>query len=77
MTLENWQLPLFGSIHQLQPNPAILEVSLAGETISVISDASVQKSKQSGFAWTIAHGPRPLWKGVGVAPGTEEDLYSG
>jgi len=56
MTLDNWQLPLFGLIHRLQPNPAILEVSLAGETILVISDASVQKSKQSSFAWIIAHG---------------------
>jgi len=76
-TLEHWQLPLFGSIHRLQPTPAILEVNMEGETLSVISDASVQKSKQSGFAWTIAHGPRPLWKGVGVAPGAEDDLYSG
>jgi len=76
-TLENWQLPLFGPIHRLQPNPAILEVSLADEAISVISDASVQKSKQSGFAWTIAHGPRILWRGVGLAPGMEDDLYSG
>jgi len=31
-TLEQWQLPLFGSIHHLQPNPAILDVSTAGET---------------------------------------------
>jgi len=76
-TLENWQLPLFGPLQRHQPNPAILEVSLADETISVVSDASVQKSKQSGFAWTIAHGSRILWKGVGLAPGTAEDLYSG
>jgi len=76
-TLHQWQLPLFGPIHRMQPNPAILDVSLADETISVISDASVQKSKQSGFAWTIANGSRTLWRGVGVAPGMEDDLYSG
>jgi len=37
----------------------------------------VQKTKQSGFAWVIAHDDRSLWKGVGLAPGTANDMYSG
>jgi len=43
----------------------------------ISTDVSVQKSKQSGFAWTIAHKNCPLWHGVGLAPGHEEDMYSG
>jgi len=42
-----------------------------------VSDASVQKTKQSGFAWVIAHDDRPLWKGAGLAPGNADDMYSG
>jgi len=37
----------------------------------------VQKNKQSNFAWVIAHNAQPLWKGVGLAPGLAEDMYSG
>jgi len=33
--------------------------------------------KQSGFAWVIAQEDRPLWKGVSLAPGMEDNLYSG
>jgi len=43
----------------------------------LVSDASVQKNKQSGFAWTITHKNTPLWKGMGLAPGTAKDIYSG
>jgi len=43
----------------------------------IVSDASVQRNKQSGFAWMIAHENTPLWKGVGLAPGQAEDIYSG
>ena len=43
----------------------------------IVSDASVQKSGQSGFAWVIADELTPLWRGMGLAPGPEEDIYSG
>jgi len=43
----------------------------------LISDASVQKSKQSRFVWTLAHDNWTLWRRVGLAPGHAEDIYSG
>jgi len=46
-------------------------------TIMLVSDASIQNSKQSGFAWVITHNNMTLWKGLGVAPGPAEDIYSG
>jgi len=45
--------------------------------ILLVSDASVQKTKQSGFAWVITNKTITLWKGVGLAPGNAEDMYSG
>jgi len=45
--------------------------------ILLVSDASVQKNKQSGFAWVITNRTTPLWRGVGLAPGPAEDMYSG
>jgi len=52
-------------------------ICLAQGLISLESDASVQKSKQSGFAWVITSHATPLWRGVGLAPGHAEDMYSG
>jgi len=43
----------------------------------IISNASVQKTKQSSFAWVIAQDDQSLWKGVGLAPGTADNMYSG
>jgi len=43
----------------------------------IISDASVQKSGQSGFAWLIANDHTIVWCGNGLAPGPEDDTYSG
>jgi len=43
----------------------------------LVSDASVQKSKHSGFAWVISQDDLVLWKGVGLAPGMADDIYSG
>jgi len=43
----------------------------------IVSDASVRKNGQSGFAWVIAHELMPLWRGMGLAPGPAEDIYSG
>ena len=45
--------------------------------IILVSDASVQKNKQSSFAWVITCHETILWKGVGLAPGHHEDIYSG
>ncbi len=50
---------------------------LAHGLISLVSDALVQKNKQSGFAWVITSQATPLWRGVGLVPGHEEDMYSG
>jgi len=55
----------------------ILKTSHNYGTITLVSDASVQNSKQSGFAWVITHKAMTLWKGVGVAPGPTDDIYSG
>jgi len=35
------------------------------------------KNKQSSFAWLIMHDTTTLWKGVGLAPGTADDIHSG
>jgi len=35
------------------------------------------EDQKSGFAWVIAHNDRSLWKGVSLAPGTADDMYSG
>jgi len=43
----------------------------------IVSDASVQKNGQSGFAWLIAHEQVILWRGHGLAPGPCDDTYSG
>jgi len=43
----------------------------------LVSDASMQNSKQSSFAWVINHKDTKLWQGVGIAPGPAADIYSG
>jgi len=45
--------------------------------ITIVSDASMQKDKHSGFAWVIAHQDIKLWTGVGLSPGAVEDMHSG
>jgi len=75
--LAPWQVLLFGPRHWLQPNHLILDVSQDKDTILLISNASVQKSKQSSFAWTIMHDQIVLWQGVGLAPGNAANIYSG
>jgi len=46
------------------------------EPISLISNALVQKNKQSGFTWVISHHAQPLWKGIGLALGHASEIYS-
>jgi len=60
-----------------QPTPAMHSICLAHGVISLVSDTSVQKNKQSGFAWVITNKTTTLWRGVGIAPGHAEDMYSG
>jgi len=43
----------------------------------IVSDASVQKTGQSGFAWIVATDHVILWRGLGLAPGPHDDTYSG
>jgi len=76
-TLAPWQRPLFGPIKQMQPTYSLREVSRTNLPILLVSNASVQKNKQSSFAWILSHDTTTLWKGVGLAPGTTEDIYSG
>jgi len=75
-TLSPWQRPLFGPIQQLQPTARLREFSKNALPIILVSDASGQKNKQSSFAWIIMHETTILWKGVGLAPGKAEDIYS-
>jgi len=43
----------------------------------IISNALVQKNGNSSFAWVIAQDAAPMWQGLGIAPGPNEDIYSG
>jgi len=43
----------------------------------LVSNASVQKNGHSSFAWVIAAGPIPLWQGLGLVPGTSDNIHSG
>jgi len=76
-TLESWQRPLYGPIQRLQPTACLRDSNQAHLPLTLVSDASVQKNKQSSFAWVITQDATPLWRGVGLAPGYAEDIYSG
>jgi len=76
-TLEPWQKPMFGPIRKLQPTNRLLTITHENGIISLISDASVQKTKQSGYAWILTYDTCLLWRGVGLAPGPATDIYSG
>jgi len=75
--LHQWQRPLYRSIKRHQKTTFLHELCTQHRVITLVSDASVQKNKQSGFAWIITHGARHLWSGIGLAPGPTEDMYSG
>jgi len=75
-TLQPWQKLLFGPICKLQPATQLLHLCQNWAPILIVSDASVQKMKQSGFAWVIVQNNRSLWKGVGLVPGMADDMYS-
>jgi len=75
--LDVWQRHMFGPIRKYQPTQRLHELCNNHTSLMLVSDASVQKNKQSGFAWVITHGDTKLWTGVGLAPGDAEDMYSG
>jgi len=60
--LAPWQWLLFGPISCLNLTKQLLLHWKACDTISLVSDASVQKSKHSGFAWVLNHNDQVLWK---------------
>jgi len=76
-TLEAWQCPLFGPITQLQLTSSIQDINQDHQMLIQVSDASVQKNKQSSLAWVFMHNTTTLWKGIGLAPGHADDIYSG
>jgi len=67
---------MFGPICKLQPTNTIANLSTNHNSVAIVSDASVCKNNHSGFAWVIAHDAVALWRGVGLAPGTSDDMYS-
>jgi len=75
--LEQWHCPLFGLICKLHKTGRLFQHCTNNETLSIVNNTSVQKNQQSGFAWVIAFKETALWKGVGLAPGPAEDMYSG
>jgi len=76
-SLPLWKLILFGSLCKAYTNKTLYHMLINKHPIMLVSDASVQNNGQSGFAWVIAKGATPLWQGLGLTPGPEEDMYSG
>jgi len=72
-----WQHPLFGSLQKYKSPNKLYQQLKQQKSIMMVSDASVQKSGHSGFAWIVAHDETQLWRGQGLAPGPVEDMHSG
>ncbi len=62
---------------QIEPNQHPFQRLHNKSSLIIVSDASVQKSGHSRFAWIIANAADPLWRGQGLAPGPEDDIHSG
>jgi len=75
--LRPWQQPFFGSLRKSHPTNTLYQRLQNKSSMIIVSDASVQKTGHSGFAWVIANDADPLWRGQGLAPGPEEDIHSG
>jgi len=75
--LRTWQQPLYGSLRKTKSPNELHKLIMSKQPIMVVSDASVQKSGHSGFAWIVAHDELQLWRGQGLAPGPAEDMHSG
>jgi len=76
-SLHPWQQALFGSLRKARSTNTLWHLMQSKTKVMIVSDASVQKSGQSGFAWLVATHQTLLWRGVGLAPGPAEDTYSG
>jgi len=72
-----WQRPMFGSLRKAGNNKNLIKQLLAERPIMTVSDASIQKNNNSGFAWVIAQENATLWRRLGIAPGLSKDIYSG
>jgi len=75
--LEPWQHVLYGSLRKAYSTNTLHQALNANKPLMIVSDASVQNNGQSGFAWVIAHNATPMWRGMGLAPGPDTDMYSG
>jgi len=76
-SLPQWQCQLFRSLRKANSVNTLYTLFTASKTLMIVSNASVQKNGQSGFAWVIAQQHMPIWRGAGLAPGPEDDIYSG
>jgi len=72
-----WQIPLFGPLSKLQPTNMLFHHCCSQQPICIVSDASVQKTNHSSFAWIIVYHTNELWWGVRLAPWPAKDMYSG
>jgi len=72
-----WQMALYGTLHKAGPTNTLQHLLKLRTKVMIVSDALVQKSGQSGFAWLIVKGNTLVWQGTGLAPGPEDDTYSG
>jgi len=75
--LPTWQRILFGSLRKAYKTTTLYTNLKSLQPITLVSDASVQKDGHSRFAWVIAKEAQPLWRGMGLAPGPADDMYSG
>jgi len=62
---------------QIKITKYLLYANQGQDTVSIISNAYVQKNKQSSFVWVISHQNQIIWCGVGLVPGHADDMYSG
>jgi len=72
-----WKRQLFYSLRKARSTNTLHTLLKDSIKVMIVSDASVQKNGQSGFAWVLAHDAKPIWRGTGLAPGPEDDIYSG
>jgi len=76
-SIPQWQCQLYYSLRKAKLTNTLHALIKGSNKVMIVSDASVQKNGQSGFAWVLAHDAKPIWKGMGLAPGPDDDIYSG
>jgi len=74
--LRTWQHPMFGSLHKHKSPNKFYQQLMQQKPIMMVSNASVQKSGHSGFAWIVVHNETQLWCSQGLAPSPVEDMHS-